>query len=113
MSNLQETLKALSDYKVENIAHVDVSGASSLFDHIVVCTARSSQHAKKVAERIQYHFKPEMSEIPSSDGEEFGSWIAVDLDDVVLHVMLEEDREKYSIEELWQELKKRSDETKD
>lgn len=113
MSNLEATLAALADYKVENIAHIDVKGASSLFDHIVVCTARSSQHAKTIAERIQYHFKPDLQQIPSTDGEEYGTWIAVDLDDVVLHVMLQEDREKYSIEDLWQELKKRSDETKD
>lgn len=113
MSNLNEVLEVLDSFKVEDVQHIDVSGASSLFDHMVVCSARSSQHAKTAAERVRYHFKPNFSKIPGSDGEEFGEWIVVDLDDVILHIMLPEQREKYSLEELWLELKKISDETKD
>lgn len=109
MSNLEATLKVLEDHKLEDIAYLDVSGASSLFDYMVVCTARSSQHAKTAADKILYHFKPNMKEIPRSDGHSDGGWIAVDLEDVVLHIMLAEERSKYSIEELWRELKKLHD----
>ena len=113
MSNLKTLLELLETFKVEDVAHINVEGASSLFDHMVVCTARSSQHAKTVADKIQYHFKPEMAEIPKSDGKDFGSWVAVDLDDVVVHIMVAQERERYSLEELWQELKKRTDEAAD
>lgn len=106
MNRLEEILKLLDDYKIENIEYIDVKDVSSLFDYMVVGTARSSQHAKKAADNIQYHFKPKMEAIPKSDGSEIGDWIAVDLDDVVLHIMLEEERNKYKLEELWQELKK-------
>ena len=113
MNKLERVLSTLDDYKLEDIRHLDVTGASSLFDYMVVATAKSSQHAKSSAEKLQYAFKPEMQEIPKSEGQDYGTWVVVDLGEIIVHIMLTEDREIYSIEALWEELKRKSDETRD
>lgn len=113
MNKVAETTELLESLKVEDIVCIEVKDVSSLFDQMIVGTVFSNQHAKTVAEKIQYHFKPEFSEIPSADGKEFGEWVAIDLGDIVVHVMTKESREKYSIEELWKTFKNRTNETDD
>jgi ribosome-associated protein len=93
------------DMKAERIESLDVRSKTSVTDWFVVCSGNSQIHANAIAERVvekarEAGFRPlRTAEISRSDG-----WILVDFGDVVLHVMLEEKRQFYDLESLWQGL---------
>ncbi|MCB0826720.1 MAG: ribosome silencing factor [Armatimonadetes bacterium] len=92
------------DMKALEIEVLDVRAKTSVTDYFVVCTATSDTHLKAVAERVaeklrDQGIKPLRRSAVTSDG-----WILFDYGDVVLHVFLEEKRQFYDLESLWENL---------
>ena len=92
----------LEQHKAIDINHISVKDLTPLFDDMFVCTATSTRHAKSLADYIIRHFKPQMPETPRIEGIESGDWILIDLNNVIVHIMLNETRKFYRIEQLWQ-----------
>lgn len=95
-------LECLDDAKAEDIIAVDLSGKSSLADHMVVASGRSQRHVGAVADQLinalreAGHGKPRVEGLPHCD------WVLVDAGDVIVHVFRPEVREFYNIEKMWQ-----------
>lgn len=95
-------LDTLDDAKAEEIVSVDITGKSSLSDHMVVASGRSHRHVAAIADQIitalreHGHGKPRVEGMPHAD------WVLVDTGDVILHVFRPEVREFYNIEKMWQ-----------
>lgn len=93
------------DMKAERIETLEVRGKTSVTDFMVVCSGNSQVHAEAIAEKViektrAIGIKPLRKKDPSGrDG-----WTLVDFGDVILHVMLEEKRQYYDLESLWNEL---------
>lgn len=93
------------DMKAERIETLVVKGKSSITDYMIVCSGNSQVHADAIAEKViekarVVGYKPLRKKDPSGrDG-----WTLVDFGDVILHVMLEEKRQYYDLESLWNEL---------
>lgn len=98
---VKETLNILDENKGEDIRHLDVSKLTSMTDHMVICTAISQTHARSLAEKVRRHFKEKMTHTPYVEGEEEARWILIDLGDVLVHVMIDEARKLYRLENLW------------
>ena len=69
---------------------------------MIICTATSTRHANSIAEKlvrtmITVGVKPFNRIEDQSDS----GWILVDFLDTVVHIMLKETREFYSLEKLW------------
>lgn len=92
--------------KAENIRIWDLRGLSSLTDFMVVCTANSQPQMRAVirdvAEKVEeaHGIKPYHRE-----GKVDARWVVLDYVDVMVHVMDEEMRGFYGIEELWKDAK--------
>lgn len=95
-------LETLDDAKAEETVAVDITGKSSLADHMVVTSGRSQRHVGAVADQIitalrdNGHGKPRVEGLPHCD------WVLVDAGDVILHIFRPEVREFYNIEKMWQ-----------
>lgn len=73
-------------------------------DYICLATARSPRHMKAIIEFVRKLYKLKRSNkdlIPRTEGKDSKEWIALDLGNIALHVMLSETREKYDLETLW------------
>lgn len=91
--------------KGERIEILNLRGKSSVTDYFVVCSGNSTVHADAIAERSiekarNAGFKP----LRKSDNAQSDGWILVDYGDVIMHVMLEEKRQFYDLEALWESL---------
>jgi ribosome-associated protein len=95
-------LDCLDDAKAEEIVAVDITGKSSLADHMVVASGRSQRHVGAVADQMitalrdAGYGKPRIEGLPHCD------WVLVDAGDVIVHIFRPEVREFYNIEKMWQ-----------
>nr|WP_041915877.1 ribosome silencing factor [Pseudodesulfovibrio mercurii] len=93
----------LDDKQGERITVINVSGLSSVTDMIVVVSARGVKHAQALATHILDKAAENNLEFLSMEGHKTGEWVLVDLNDVLVHVFLDELREFYNIEGMWAE----------
>lgn len=93
---------SLEDMKAVDIVSVNVMGKSSLTDYLFFATGNSTRHVKSIAEMVGIKAKEEGLEILGMEGKGSAEWVLVDLNDVIVHVMLESTREFYQLEKLWE-----------
>ena len=91
----------LEDFKAQDISVMDVTHLTDVTDSIIVCTATSNRHGRTLADKLQRAAKDQGIPLIGIEGEDDGQWILVDLGDIVVHIMLNEMREQYSLEKLW------------
>jgi ribosome-associated protein len=93
---------AADENKAEDIRVLDVSGLSPITDFIVICSGTSMPHLKAIMRDIGKDVQEKLSEQPhSSDGNPDARWM-LDYVNVMVHVMLEDMRTLYALEDLWE-----------
>lgn len=99
----QWVLDSADDLKGKEIKVLDVKGKATFTDVMIFVTGTSTRHVKSIAQTIAEKAKKEGCPAMGVEGEADAEWVLVDLGDVVAHVMTEQGREFYKLEELWGE----------
>lgn len=102
--NFTDTLKnfllhSLEDDNGRDISVIDLSGKTDFASYMIVVSGNSSRHIKSIASNLKTKLKNEMgvlSNVSSGD-----SWIVVDTLDIIVHLFKPHEREKYSLEKMW------------
>jgi len=97
---IEIAVNALEDMKGQDIAVIDTKGKTDVFDAMIIVTGTSDRHVKSLADKLTLDAKAKKLDVLGVEQDR--SWVLVDLYDVIVHVMLEETREFYSLEKLWQ-----------
>lgn len=93
---------ALEDRKAQDITVIDLRDKQVILaDFFIVCTGTSVPHIRAVAERVLERAKEERLTQPRTAGEAVAEWVLLDFGDIVIHVMNEEARERYKLEQFW------------
>lgn len=87
--------------KAKDIKVLDIK--STVTDMVIIVSASSARHAKSLADHIIMESKKENFEILSTEGYQAGTWVLVDLNDIVVHIFQEDTRELFQLESLWHE----------
>ena len=98
---LDVILTSLDDAKAEDTISIDITGKSSLSDHMVVTSGRSNRHVAAVADQIVKALKDNGYDKPRIEGLPAADWVLVDASDVIVHIFRPEVREFYNIEKMW------------
>lgn len=93
---------ALEDMKAVDIRSIDVKGKSSMTDVLFFATGNSTRHVKSIADNVSIKAKENNLDVLGMEGKGSAEWILVDLNDVIVHIMLESTREFYQLEKLWE-----------
>ena len=94
-------LSSLDDDQAQEVISIPLEGKSSIADHMVIASGRSTRQvaamAQKLAERIkQAGMGPVRLEgLPAAD------WVLIDAGDVVVHLFRPEVRSFYNHERMW------------
>ena len=99
---LELVLQSLDDDKAEEIVQIDLRGRSSVADHMVICSGRSSRQVAAIAEKLLERLKESFRLSARVEGKDIGDWVLIDTGDVVIHVFRTEVREFYQLEKMWQ-----------
>ena len=87
--------------KGEDVLLMDLRGVLDVTDFFVIATGYSEIQVQAIADAIVDGSR-EAGEAPAHvEGRAGGRWVLIDFIDVVAHVMLPEEREKYKLDRLW------------
>ena len=102
ITKLQRTvIDALEDIKAHDIQVFNTTGLSDLFDRVVLASATSNRQTRSLASHVREKAKEKGFPVISTEGEDSGEWVLVDLGDVIVHIMQPAIRAYYNLEELW------------
>ena len=94
-------IDALEDIKAHDIRVFDTRARSDLFDRVIIVTATSNRQTRALASHLKETVKAHRGDVISTEGEDAGEWVLVDLGDIVVHIMQPAVREYYNLEQLW------------
>jgi len=101
MSLLDLVLNSIQDDKAEEIVTIPLKGKSSIADHMVVASGRSSRQVAAIIEKLYKRIKEETGYVSKVEGKAAGDWVLLDAGDVIVHVFRPEVREFYQLEKMW------------
>lgn len=94
--------ESLDDKKGKEVKIIRVEDMTTLADYFVFASASNSTQVKALADEVEYKLK-ENDILPDHiEGKNSNEWILLDYNNVVVHVFLDESRDFYKIEELWE-----------
>lgn len=97
----QFCIKSLESSKALNIQDIDLNGNSSLTDVMLIASGTSSRHVSAIAERLEEHLHQVGFKNITLSGTNLGQWVIADCGFVMVHIMQEEVRERYQLENLY------------
>ena len=96
-------IEKLEDMKGRDIIAINISDKASFADYMVICSGNSNRHVKSIANSVAMECRAQDAEPLGMEGNDIGEWALVDLGDIIVHVMTDEQRDKYNLEQLWAE----------
>lgn len=98
-------VEGLQDKKGKGIVVVDLTEmADVVCKYFVICTAGSPAQVQALTRSVGDNARTEVKAKPLAvDGLRNSRWVAMDYADVIVHIMLAEERAFYDIEHLWED----------
>jgi ribosome-associated protein len=94
-------ISQLDDDQAQEVVSIPLAGKSSIADHMVIASGRSTRQvaamAQKLAEKIKHggFGNVRIEGLPAAD------WVLIDAGDVVVHFVRPEVRTFYNLERMW------------
>jgi ribosome-associated protein len=93
--------RTAEEKKGEEIRVLDMEGVFPMADYFVLATGANRKHIQSITEAIVKTLKGEEKLPLSREGYGQGWWVLVDYGDVVVHILSQEARKFYDLENLW------------
>jgi len=93
----------LFEKKAKDVVALDVSKICNVTEAMIVATAANMRQAQAMADHVLTKCSEEKISFLGMDGYKTGQWVLVDLNDVIVHIFMDEARQFYNIEGLWAE----------
>jgi ribosome-associated protein len=96
-------IKAIQEKKGEEIISLDLRKIpEAVADFFIICEAASTTQVKAIADSVEDEVKKNCDELPyKHEGRQTYQWVLIDYVNVVVHVMLPENRRFYKLEDMW------------
>jgi ribosome-associated protein len=100
---IKNIIAAIQEKKGEHIVSLDLRKISeAVADFFIICEATSQTQVRAIAENVEDKIKNVCDEAPyHHEGYQKLQWVLIDYVNVVVHVMLPENRKFYKLEEMW------------
>ncbi len=107
-SLLLKCVELAKEKKAGDIIALSLGGLTIIADYFLIMTAANSRQAKAVADYLDEETKKLDNKALRIEGHSEGRWILMDYGSVIVHIFLEEEREYYNLEKLWEDAPKES-----
>jgi ribosome-associated protein len=93
--------KSLDDDQAVEMVSIPLAGKSSIADHMVIASGRSSRQVASMAAKLAERIKAEFGKPVRIEGLPTADWVLIDADDVIVHLFRPEVRSFYNLERMW------------
>lgn len=94
-------MSSLDDDQAQDIVSIPLAGKSSIADHIVIASGRSSRQVAAIAQKLAERIKQATGRSVRIEGLPVADWVLIDAGDVVVHIFRPEVRSFYNLERMW------------
>ena len=94
-------LAQLDQDQAQELVTIPLEGKSSIADHMVIASGRSTRQVAAMATKIAERLKKEGHGSPRIEGLPAADWVLIDAGDVVVHLFRPEVRSFYNLERMW------------
>ena len=95
----------LESKKAKDIKKIDIKNKTTIADYFIIASGTSTTHVKSLADNLEEELKKNNVYPKKIEGYDTGSWILLDYDNIIVHIFTESERQKYSLEDLWDKMK--------
>ena len=99
---LEQIKEVLQDLKAVDVMHFQAQDEFSEAEELIIATARSTTHLKATANNVKIEAKRIGLRVIGYEGLDTG-WAIVDMDFIVVHIMLQDSRDFYNLDKLFQD----------
>jgi ribosome-associated protein len=94
-------MQSLDDDQAVETISIPLAGKSSIADHMVIASGRSSRQVASMAAKLADKIKQQFGKIVRIEGLPVADWVLIDADDVIIHLFRPEVRTFYNLERMW------------
>jgi len=94
-------LKSLDDDQAVETVTIPLAGKSSIADHMVIASGRSTRQVASMAMKLVDRIKAETGRAARIEGLPTADWVLIDAGDVIVHLFRPEVRSFYNLERMW------------
>ncbi len=94
-------MQSLDDDQAVEVVTIPLAGKSSIADHMVIASGRSSRQVASMATKLAERIKQQFGRIVRIEGLPVADWVLIDADDVIVHLFRPEVRTFYNLERMW------------
>ena len=94
-------MQSLDDDQAVEVVTIPLAGKSSIADHMVIASGRSSRQVASMANKLADKIKQQFGRIVRIEGLPVADWVLIDADDVIVHLFRPEVRSFYNLERMW------------
>jgi ribosome-associated protein len=98
---LASVLESLEDDQAQDVVSIPLEGKSSIADHMIVASGRSTRQVAAIATKLAERLKQGGYGTPRIEGLPAADWVLIDAGDVVVHLFRPEVRSFYNLERMW------------
>ena len=91
----------LDDDQAQDVVSIPLAGKSSIADHMVIASGRSTRQVAAIAQKLAERVKAEGYGSARVEGLPAADWVLIDAGDVVVHLFRPEVRSFYNLERMW------------
>ena len=97
----QLVLASLDDDQALDTVSIPLAGKSSIADHMVIASGRSTRQVASMAHKLVDRIKAETGKTARIEGLPTADWVLIDAQDVIVHLFRPEVRSFYNLERMW------------
>ncbi|MEY2927039.1 MAG: ribosome silencing factor [Pseudomonadota bacterium] len=94
-------LQSLDDDQAVETVSIPLAGKSTIADHMVIASGRSTRQVASMAEKLCRKIKTEMGRSTRIEGLPTADWVLIDAGDIIIHLFRPEVRSFYNLERMW------------
>lgn len=96
-------LDAIGKVKGEDIIIYDFTSINPFIDRAIICSANNMRQVYAIAQMIKEKCRENKFDV-RVEGNQDSRWILLDIDEIIVHVFLDDEREVYKLERLYGDL---------